>query len=58
MLAALEDLRQPDCPFADRQPRDGQWIQPKLLVEVRYSTQSVPGQLRHAVFRGIATDSA
>src|SRR5688500_1837893 len=39
MLAALEALRQAECPFADREPRDGQWVQPKLHVEVRYSTQ-------------------
>ncbi|HUE73755.1 MAG TPA: hypothetical protein VMP01_22945 [Pirellulaceae bacterium] len=55
LLQALEASRQPQCPFADREPKDGQWVRPELRVEVRYSTQSKPGQLRHAVFRGMAT---
>jgi len=57
LLQMLEAFRQPKCPFDDKKPRDGQWVRPELHVEVRYSTQSKPGQLRHAVFRGTAKPS-
>ena len=54
LLAKLEAMHQDDCPFADRQPSDGQWVRPVLKAEVEYSTQSKPWQLRHAVFQGIS----
>jgi bifunctional non-homologous end joining protein LigD len=54
VLAILQKMRQNECPFADKKPRDGQCVRPRLKAEVEYSTQSKPGQLRHAVFRGIA----
>jgi hypothetical protein len=51
LLPRLEEIRQGECPFADKQPRNGLWVQPRLKAEVEYSTQSKPGQLRHAVLR-------
>ncbi len=62
----LESLRQrvdalaaDASPFASAGAIEGQprWVQPNLVAEVSFSEWTASGHIRHAVFRGLRTDS-
>jgi bifunctional non-homologous end joining protein LigD len=56
----LEPLEQTTCPFTplpDPASRRGaRWVQPRLVVEVRFANWTGDGRLRHASFEGVRTD--
>jgi len=65
--AASQDLKRllarlvrPTAPFVGEVPaldRAGAtWVQPEVVIEVRFSDWTTAGRLRHPVFRGIRTD--
>jgi bifunctional non-homologous end joining protein LigD len=60
LLAALAPHGRATSPFADEVPRadaDGaHWLEPRVVVEVRYLGRSENGRLRQPVFRGLRAD--
>jgi bifunctional non-homologous end joining protein LigD len=62
LLAALKPLRRPTSPFAaaPKMPRvraaDVQWVEPTLVVQVRYGEWTHDDHLRHPVYLGLRDD--
>ncbi len=56
--ARLDAFRRPDPPFDDGAPRGKEhvWVDPQLVVEVRYTELTPDGQLRHPVFVRLRED--
>ncbi|MBS0658132.1 MAG: non-homologous end-joining DNA ligase [Verrucomicrobia bacterium] len=58
--AELRSLRQQSCPFAPppttADARGCTWVQPTLVVQVRFAEWTSDGLLRHASFLGVRTD--
>lgn len=56
----LDPLQRDRCPFVPQpEPlvsRDAVWVEPKLVVEVRFSNWTPDGRLRHASFEGLRAD--
>jgi len=63
ILAQLDDLRRPEPPLS---PRPGEppvaagdehtWVEPRLVVEVRFTEVTTAGHLRHPVFARLRPD--
>jgi bifunctional non-homologous end joining protein LigD len=62
LLALLEPLRRDTPPFADvpKMPRvrkgDVQWVEPRLVAQVRYGEWTHDGHLRHPAYLGLRDD--
>jgi bifunctional non-homologous end joining protein LigD len=60
LLAVLRRHARDTSPFADQVPRvdaDGaRWLEPRVVVDVRYLDHSENGRLRQPVFLGLRTD--
>jgi bifunctional non-homologous end joining protein LigD len=58
LRARLDAFRRPDPPFDDGLPRGKEhvWVDPQLVVEVRYTELTPDGQLRHPVFLRLRED--
>ena len=56
----LEPLKSERCPFVPQPERlisrDAVWVEPALVVEVRFSNWTPDGRLRHASFEGLRLD--
>jgi len=56
----LEPLVRDACPFVPQPERlisrDATWVEPALVVEVRFSNWTPDGRLRHASFEGLRLD--
>lgn len=54
----LAPLEVPDCPFATRPKTLGRphWVEPRLVVQVRYAEITDDGRLRHPVYLGLRDD--
>ena len=56
----LDPLRRDSCPFSPPPEalirRDAVWVEPALVVEVRFSNWTPDGRLRHASFEGVRAD--
>ncbi|MFC4005013.1 non-homologous end-joining DNA ligase [Prauserella oleivorans] len=53
----LDDLAVSSSPFADRVREPGShWVEPELVVQVRFSEWTGDGRLRHPRFTGLRTD--
>jgi bifunctional non-homologous end joining protein LigD len=55
----LEDLRQPESPFADPasiRERDARWVSPTLVAQLGFSEWTPAGRLRHPRFLGLRDD--
>jgi bifunctional non-homologous end joining protein LigD len=61
LLAALEPARRPTAAFevgADPLPRGAVFVEPQLVVEVRYTEVTERGMLRQPVLLGVRDDTA
>jgi DNA ligase D-like protein (predicted ligase) len=73
VFAKLARLRIPSCPFVDlpsgrtthwgggvtpEQMRELQWVEPRLVAQIRFVEWTAEGHLRHAAFLGLRTDKA
>ncbi len=62
LMTLLEPLRRESSPFATapKLPRvrkaDVQWVEPKLVVQVRFSEWTHDGHLRHPAYLGLRDD--
>lgn len=60
LLDALRDLATPQSPFTDSVPRQDArgafWVEPTLVVEVKFSHRTFDGRLRFPRFLRIRTD--
>lgn len=59
LLVALHPLRRPTMPFDQVPPlmrRRVQWVEPRLVAEVRYQERTPDGMLRHARWLGMRED--
>ncbi len=59
LLTALHPLRRPTMPFDQVPPlmrRRVQWVEPRLVAEVRYQERTPDGMLRHARWLGMRED--
>ncbi|MFR3092642.1 MAG: DNA ligase, partial [Eggerthella lenta] len=60
LMAAFEGLERPDAPFADApKPRSGErvvWLDPQVIVQVKFAEWTEDGLLRHPSYQGIRTD--
>jgi bifunctional non-homologous end joining protein LigD len=55
--ATLDDLQQPQSPFADAPAaRDNRWVDPLLVAQVGYGEWTRDGRLRHPRFLGLRHD--
>jgi bifunctional non-homologous end joining protein LigD len=56
----LEPLQRTTCPFTPPPEalirRDAHWVEPSVVVEVRFSNWTPDGRLRHASFEGLRVD--
>jgi bifunctional non-homologous end joining protein LigD len=56
----LEALSRADSPFDDPVPKmdaaGTEWVQPRVVVEVRHLGRTPAGRLRQPVFRGVRSD--
>jgi bifunctional non-homologous end joining protein LigD len=56
----LVPLTRPDCPYAqvpdDPDTRRTTWVEPVVLIDVRYLGFDESGRLRQPVLRGVRTD--
>jgi bifunctional non-homologous end joining protein LigD len=54
----LQPLRRPDSPFAVGTPagRGHQWVEPRLVAEVRFAEWTADGGIRHPSFLGLRAD--
>ena len=54
----LQPLWRDESPFGSPSPhgRDDQWVEPRLVCEVRFTEWTADGGLRHPVFLGMRTD--
>jgi len=61
LTALLRPLERPTSPFADRlEPADTRgtvWVEPRVLLDVRYLTRTPSGRLRQPVLRGRREDT-
>lgn len=70
---ALEPLQTPRCPFVDlpnakpsrwgggvtaEQMREMRWVEPRLVVQIRFVEWTADSHLRHAAFLGLRADKA
>jgi bifunctional non-homologous end joining protein LigD len=62
LTAVLAPLERPDPPFAERlepvDARDAVWVEPRVLLDVRYLARGTTGRLRQPVLRGRRDDTA
>ncbi len=62
LTALLRPLERPTSPFAERlEPADARgtvWVEPRVLLDVRYLTRTPSGRLRQPVLRGVRDDTA
>lgn len=62
LTAALRTRERPTSPFAERlEPVDARgtvWVEPEVLLDVRYLTRTPSGRLRQPVLRGRRDDTA
>src|SRR5690606_25958352 len=50
----LRRSERPDSPFADRVREKGaHWVEPRLVVQVRFTEWTADGKLRHPRFEGV-----
>lgn len=60
LLAAFEGLERPDAPFSDPpKPRSGErvaWLDPRVIVQVKFAERTEDGLLRHPSYLGMRTD--
>jgi bifunctional non-homologous end joining protein LigD len=57
LTEVLTELRRDRSPFADPVPERGaRWVEPKLVVQVRFSEWTSDGRLRHPRFTGLRED--
>lgn len=59
LIEALEPLRTPRCPFA-REPETEEpavWVEPRLVIRVRYAEITAEGRLRAPVYAGLRSDA-
>src|SRR3954469_12224943 len=71
VLAALEPLQAPACPFVDlpnsktshwgggvtaEQMKEMRWVKGKVVAQIRFVEWTADGHLRHAAFLGLRTD--
>jgi bifunctional non-homologous end joining protein LigD len=54
----LRPLETPECPFAGRPKTLGRphWVNPQLVVQVRYTEMTDDGRLRHPTYLGLRDD--
>ena len=62
LLARLEPLRVKKpavaLPPEERRRKDLVWVRPMLVAEVEYGNRTADGILRHAVYRGLRSETA
>jgi bifunctional non-homologous end joining protein LigD len=58
LRAKLEPLRRPSSPFAEKVPSKAQFVEPALVVEVKFTEWTTGGSIRQPAYLGERTDKA
>jgi len=58
LLSGLKASTEPTAAVVGETPREVQWVEPKLVVEVAYGAWTAQHRLRHAVFHGLRLDKS
>lgn len=58
LMALLKPLETRGCPFTEKPPSNqpAHWVEPRLVVEVRFTEWTADGVLRHPVYLGLRDD--
>lgn len=57
LYPALEQLEVSGCPFVDVPRLPGaRWVEPRLVVQIRFGEWTSAGRLRHPVYQGVRVD--